>query len=87
MASCSGDGALFCDGEFVLAGDELNACINALIELGMDELEGSLNFESTAGGFCSVSGSASEDDFGGAAGFALGLGLLGFGWYRRRRAA
>lgn len=33
-ASCTGDGALFCDGEYVLAGSELPGCIQALIERG-----------------------------------------------------
>jgi hypothetical protein len=32
--SCSGDGALFCDGEYVLAADDIPACAQALIARG-----------------------------------------------------
>ncbi len=82
MASCSGDGALFCDGEFVMAGPQMTTCLNALIELGIDAVEDAVDFGNGGGGFlCSVT------DGGGAGGpLALALGLLGLAGWRRRKA-
>lgn len=89
MASCSGDGALFCDGEYVLSGNELDTCINAIIELGIDaidvdvDLDADIDAALDQAGFCSVGGGRD------AGGLALGLlvvfGLAGVA--RRRRAA
>ncbi len=42
-ASCSVDGALFCDGQYVLSGSDLPGCIDALLERGVAvEYEGSV---------------------------------------------
>jgi len=61
-ASCSGDGALFCNDTFVIAGSQIPNCINALaaqgitvkaeaqVTIGPDGLDGSLN-----AGVCSYS--------------------------------
>jgi MYXO-CTERM domain-containing protein len=38
-ASCEADGALFCDGEFVMAGPELQGCMDALVAHGVMEVE------------------------------------------------
>jgi hypothetical protein len=35
-ASCSGDGALFCDGRFIIAGSQIPACIQALAAQGIE---------------------------------------------------
>lgn len=35
-ASCSGDGALFCDGEYIISGSQIPACVNALLEQGVE---------------------------------------------------
>ncbi len=81
MASCSGDGALFCDGEYVLSGEDIGACVNALIAQGIEaiDLRVDINAE-ISGGFCTVA----PEGNGGAAGLAL-LGLVGLATRRRRR--
>ncbi len=44
MASCDVDGALFCDGKYVLAGSEIPTCIDALLAQGISvEAEGSVS--------------------------------------------
>ena len=85
-ASCQGDGALFCDGEFVMAGPELHGCLDALIAYGIMEVEDAVedvedaidgvSLNNTGG--CSVGGSS------GLAGLAA-LFSLGLGARRRRR--
>ncbi|WP_438026952.1 hypothetical protein [Sorangium sp. So ce233] len=35
-ASCSGDGALFCDGKYIISGSQIPACVNALLEQGIE---------------------------------------------------
>ncbi len=91
-ASCEAEGALFCDGEYILAGGELLSCAQALIK------RGSLQVEAQADGEASFdltnltnsnasSGGCSMQPQGGAqsAGWSLfGLGLL-LGGLRRRR--
>ncbi len=85
-ASCDVDGALFCDGEFVMAGPELQTCLDALIDIGVMETVDAINealddvtVETSATG-CS----AGQRHLGGALGAVLGLGLLGLGRRRRR---
>jgi hypothetical protein len=84
-ASCSGQGALFCDGEYVLSGDEIGPCVSALIARGIGELnfEGEVNAgaagDATAGGGCQLaSGSRLPFAF-------WSLGALGAVVLRRRR--
>lgn len=43
-ASCSADGALFCDGVFVIAGSQIPTCIQALLDRGLEvNVQGSIN--------------------------------------------
>jgi hypothetical protein len=90
-ASCSGDGALFCDGEYVLSGSQLPACVEALIAEGIGSLEAEgeitlgpdgLDANGTAG-FCSMGHRAS---LGAALPLGLGAAVLGLVARRRRRA-
>jgi hypothetical protein len=83
--SCSGSGALFCDGEYVLSGEELPACVNALVARGIGavDLRGEASLEVKAGdvdGGCSVAGAPGLA--GRFAAWALVPVLLGV---RRRR--
>lgn len=34
-ASCSGDGALFCNGKYIISGSQIPACVNALLAQGI----------------------------------------------------
>jgi hypothetical protein len=34
--SCSGDGSLFCNGTYIISGSQIPACINALLEQGIE---------------------------------------------------
>ncbi|AUX39356.1 hypothetical protein SOCE26_007450 [Sorangium cellulosum] len=34
-ASCTGDGALFCDGKYIISGSQIPACVEALLEQGV----------------------------------------------------
>jgi MYXO-CTERM domain-containing protein len=85
------EGALFCNGEYVDYGDNLDACVQALKDLLNIEVEGYAmaechdnTCEAEAGGSvgCQIG------DTSGAPGLLalLGLTLLGFGAPRRRRA-
>lgn len=73
-ASCSGTGALFCDGEFVLAAEDAGACVRALSLRGIAGVEGSaegsisvdgdgLKAASKAGAGCAFSGSRSNRSY------------------------
>ncbi len=80
-ASCDGDGALFCDGEFVLAGPELQPCLDALLAIGVMEAHDAVNdalsevsFGNTSGG-CSAG--APSGPGGLAAAVVFGLALIG----------
>jgi hypothetical protein len=60
--SCSGDGALFCDGEYIVSGSQLDACVKALAAQGIEaKAEGSISIGpdgvdgGLTGGFCAVS--------------------------------
>lgn len=89
-ASCAGDGALFCDGEFVLAGSQIPECVEALIARGIGELE----FEGDVDGDFSLGG----DDGSAGGGCQLGgaplpmasgfwsLAAVGAVFLRRRRS-
>jgi hypothetical protein len=61
-ASCSGSGSLFCDGEFVMAGEEIPGCAQALVErgvLGLDvEAMADVDFVSLPNGRTAADGSA-----------------------------
>ena len=62
-ASCSGDGALFCDGEFMISGSQLPACLEELVAQGIGglELEGEVTIGPDgidgSGSFCTTSNS------------------------------
>jgi len=61
--SCSGEGALFCDGKYVLSGSEIPGCVSALLAKGIstDDLRVDLDTDvvhDVREGFCSVDGSA-----------------------------
>jgi hypothetical protein len=60
--SCSGDGALFCDGEYMISGSQLPACLSALAAQGITvEVEGKVSIgpdgidADAAGGLCAYS--------------------------------
>lgn len=82
--SCSGSGALFCDGEYVLSGGEIPACVEALAARGIGtvSLSGEESFEvkpGAASGGCSVGGAP------GLAGRLAAWALLPVLWGARRR--
>lgn len=90
-ASCSGAGAIFCDGQYVVSGDNVEACaaaagelissaiqeeIDEAIDETLDETEDFLG-----GGFCAcVAAPGGHDPFAPLLGFAAVL----WGWRRRR---
>ncbi len=86
-ASCSGDGALFCNGEFIIAGSQLESCMNALIAqgitvkaeanvtIGPDGINGDLS-----AGLCSYS-----PDNKGSLAAPFALFAMAAGWFARRR--
>lgn len=86
-ASCSGDGALFCNGEFIIAGSQIEACINALaaqgvtvkaeanVTIGPDGVNGDIT-----GGICAYSPRTKGSL---AAPFLLFAAAAG--WFARRR--
>ncbi|MEM9454140.1 MAG: hypothetical protein AAGF11_08165 [Myxococcota bacterium] len=90
--SCDIEGALFCDGQFIVGGEELTACANALATIGIEIAEDVINAVDDAkqdwdqaererkarGGLCSVQDEA-------PAAWATGLLLLGLLGLRRRR--
>jgi MYXO-CTERM domain-containing protein len=63
-ASCDIDGALFCDGEYIISGSQLPGCVQALIAAGIGglEVEGEVTIGpdgidgDVSSGFCSTSG-------------------------------
>lgn len=83
--SCAGDGALFCDGEYVLSGSELGPCIKELIAQGIAsvDLEGEVDgkLSSDAGGTagCQLASGASAPHIG------LLFSAIGAALLRRRR--
>lgn len=90
-ASCEVEGALFCDGEYVLSGSDLVDCTRALIERGTlnvdAEVDGEVsldlfgdNSNSNGTGGCSVPSSDSRGN-----GFVPFAGLLLLGLFRRCR--
>jgi uncharacterized protein (TIGR03382 family) len=91
--ACSGDGAIFCDGEYVLGGRQIPACARALIERGLADidLEASGSFEVDGDSLSAASsgkGRASCSAVPGVrAGSAWPLAALLLGaLFRRRRA-
>ena len=61
-ASCSGDGALFCGGKYIIAGSQLPTCLNALAAQGVGvKAEGSISIgpdginSNVTAGLCSYS--------------------------------
>jgi hypothetical protein len=61
-ASCNGDGALFCDGKYILAGSQLKTCLTALAAQGINvKAEGSISIgpdgvdSKLSGGICAHS--------------------------------
>lgn len=99
-ASCSAKGAIFCGGEFVLAGDQVPACVKALTARGIAtaDLRASVSVgtsslpsgSSTSGGKagCSITGAPGGGSGGGGAAHAAWLMLAGiFAWKRARRSA
>jgi hypothetical protein len=92
-ASCSGDGALFCDNEYVLAGSQIPACVTALAAQGTAAVDlrvsgkvdtnVDLDFGSdSGGGGCSVAG-APEHTY--SALFLIAAGAVAGSWLRRRQ--
>ena len=83
--SCSADGALFCNGQYIISGSDLPDCVKALIARGTLDAhaEGSVSLDSlgkSAGkAGCSL---GARSDSGGAAGVLLAVILA---WSRRAR--
>ena len=82
-ASCSGSGALFCDGEYVLSGAQIGACINALIAAGLKPIEVGFDVSGDveASGFCRVAPGPGD------LGLAAALLLLPLAARRRRHVS
>ncbi|MEZ4297425.1 MAG: hypothetical protein R3B70_20855 [Polyangiaceae bacterium] len=88
--SCSGDGALFCDGKYIVSGSQLEGCVKALaaegitvkaegtVTIGPDGVDGNLT-----GGLCSFRPAAPETD--GSLGAPLVALAAAAGWLSRRR--
>lgn len=86
-ASCSGDGALFCDGTYIISGSQIEPCVKALaaqgitvkaegkVSIGPDGIDGDIT-----GGFCSYSPATPAS----VAPFAA-LAAAAAGWLARRR--
>lgn len=91
--SCDAEGALFCDGEYVLSGREIGECAWALTQMGLADLEleaeGDVVIEDgriMADGLASAGCSVAEPRPGhGWQGGAVGMLALGLLWSRRRR--
>jgi MYXO-CTERM domain-containing protein len=82
--SCSGDGALFCDGEYILSADEIPDCVRALVARG--DIDVDVDVDATveanaSGGGCAMTGRAASPQNVLAMLFVAGLVA-----YRRRRA-
>ena len=86
-ASCSGDGALFCGGKYIISGSQIPACVKALAAQGIAvEAKGEINIgpdgidANAAAGMCAYSPAAK-------ASFAAPFAALAAaaGWLARRR--
>jgi hypothetical protein len=87
--SCSGAGALFCDGEYILSAEEIPVCAQALIARGLEvdldvdvdvDVDTSLDANSSGGG-CAMTGRAAP-----SSAILAGLCLAGLAVFRRRAA-
>jgi hypothetical protein len=86
-ASCTGDGALFCNGEYIIAGSQISACVKALaaqgiqvkaeanVSIGPDGINGDI-----AAGLCTYSPGKKASLAAPFAAFAVVAG-----WLARRR--
>jgi hypothetical protein len=88
QGSCTGDGALFCDGEYILAAEEIAPCAQALIARGLEvdnvdvDIDTSIDSNANAGsGGCGIAGRAAP-----AGAMLAGLLLAGLAVFRRRAA-
>jgi hypothetical protein len=90
-AECSGDGALFCDGEYVLGGDDLVPCAQALVAQGISALdfdaEGEVDADATGSAGCQFDASGPASGWPGWLLTALGLSLTRRRTRRSRRAS
>lgn len=87
-ASCSGEGALFCDGEYALSGADLPACGQALLARGVDVVDVAATAEIDAGALGDAVGTGCSTSAGPlpAGRLAwLGVGALAFLLRRRKR--
>lgn len=90
-ASCTGDGALFCDGEYIISGSQIPACIKALAAQGLEvkvEAEGEVTIgpdgvDGAVSGLCSASPGKVGSVGAPIAALVAALGML----VRRRRRA
>ncbi|AUX28661.1 hypothetical protein SOCE836_007420 [Sorangium cellulosum] len=90
-ASCSGDGALFCGGRYIISGSQVPACVNALLAQGISvevEAQVSIGPDGVTGdlsaGMCAVSPGSKAPL---AAPFAALAAAAGWLARRRRRAS
>jgi hypothetical protein len=77
-AACSGDGALFCGGKFIISGSQLPACLNALASQGIN-----VKVEAHAEGSASLCSFSAANKASLAAPFAVFAAAAG--WFARRR--
>jgi hypothetical protein len=83
--SCSGDGALFCDGEYILSAEQIAPCAQALIARGLEvdvdvDVDVDTNFGSkSSGGGCAMGGRTAP-----LSALLAGLCLAGLAALRRR---
>ena len=85
------EGALFCDGQYVDYGDNLDECVNALKDLFNIEVEGYASAEcegnmceAEAGGSASCAAGGARGGFGAAGWILLGFAFAGRALRRRR---
>jgi hypothetical protein len=88
-AQCSGEGALFCDGEYVLGGEDIVPCANALVALGIAaldlEAQGEVDAEATGSAGCQIAIFPGAPGPSGWLFTALGLGFARRRFGRKRR--
>lgn len=88
-ASCSGTGAIFCDGEYVLSGEEIPACVTALAAEGIADIDleasASVSVDDGVAEGKGALGCSAGDSNAGSGLLAWVLLAVGVAWRRRLR--